>query len=111
MESKKEEVKTAAEPAPASPPAKLTIEEEKKATLLKVKKARVQYAYFPFFFRALFTFLRMERDAQMLANRIALLKQEESKTRKKIEETKKKSKEILAKKQRMEERNTKVRWQ
>jgi len=50
----------------------------------------------------------MERDAQMLANRIALLKQEEIKTRKKIEETKKKSKEILQKKQQTEERNQKV---
>ena len=50
----------------------------------------------------------MERDAQMLANRIALLKQEESKTRKKIEETKKKSKEIMSKKQRVEERNAVV---
>ena len=50
----------------------------------------------------------MERDAQMLANRIALLKQEEVKTRKKIDETKKKSKEIMDKKQQQEEKNAKV---
>ena len=37
----------------------------------------------------------MERDAQLLANRIALLKQEEMKTWRKIEETKKKTGEIL----------------
>lgn len=50
----------------------------------------------------------MERDVQMLANRISLLKQEEVKTRKRIEETKKKSKEIMSKKKRMEERNAQV---
>ena len=48
----------------------------------------------------------MEKDAQLLSNRIALLKQEEGKTRKKIEDTKKKSKEILAKKQRLEQKTT-----
>ena len=37
----------------------------------------------------------IERDAQLLANRIALLKQEEMKTWKKIEETKKRSKEVV----------------
>lgn len=50
----------------------------------------------------------MDRDAQMLANRITLLKQEEAKTRKKIEETKKKSKEIMKRKQLADERNAKV---
>jgi len=52
---------------------------------------------------------RMDKDAQLLANRIALLKQEELKTRKKIEETKKKSKEIIDKKVKLEERQSKVR--
>jgi hypothetical protein len=37
----------------------------------------------------------VERDAQLLANRIALLKQEEMKTWKKIEETKRKASEIM----------------
>ena len=50
----------------------------------------------------------MDKDAQMLANRITLLKQEDAKTRKKIKETKKKSKEILKKKKRDEEQNEKV---
>ena len=36
----------------------------------------------------------MESDAKLLANRIALLKQEEIKTYKKIDETKKKAYEI-----------------
>lgn len=36
----------------------------------------------------------IERDAQLLANRIALLKQEEMRTWKKIEETKKRAKEV-----------------
>lgn len=36
----------------------------------------------------------IERDAQLLANRIALLKQEEFKTWKKIEETKKRASEV-----------------
>ena len=47
---------------------------------------------------------RVERDAQLLANRIALLKQEEAKTWKKIEETKKRSAEIFRLKQRNNER-------
>lgn len=42
----------------------------------------------------------MERDAQLLANRIALLKQEEMKTWKKIEETKKRAGEVIRLKQR-----------
>jgi len=37
----------------------------------------------------------VERDAQLLANRIALLKQEELKTRKKIEETRKRAGEVM----------------
>jgi hypothetical protein len=36
----------------------------------------------------------IEKDAQLLANRIALLKQEEMRTWKKIEETKKRAKEV-----------------
>jgi hypothetical protein len=39
--------------------------------------------------------VRMDKDAQLLANRIALLKQEEMKTWKKIEETKKRTKDIF----------------
>lgn len=46
----------------------------------------------------------VERDAQLLANRIALLKQEEMKTWKKIEETKKKASEVMRLKQKNEER-------
>jgi len=42
----------------------------------------------------------VERDAQLLANRIALLKQEEMKTRKKIEETRKRAGEVMKLKQR-----------
>jgi hypothetical protein len=38
---------------------------------------------------------RTEEDAKLLANRIALLKQEEAKAWKKIEETRKKAKEIM----------------
>jgi hypothetical protein len=37
----------------------------------------------------------IERDAQLLANRIALLKQEEMRTWKKIEETKKRATEVV----------------
>ena len=51
---------------------------------------------------------RLERDAQLLANRIALLKQEEMKTWKKIEETKKKTGDILSLKQRNDNRLRKV---
>lgn len=46
----------------------------------------------------------MERDAQLLANRIALLKQEEMKTWKKIEETKKRAREVMTLKRKNEER-------
>ncbi len=46
----------------------------------------------------------VERDAQLLANRIALLKQEEMRTWKKIEETKKRASEVVRLKQRNAER-------
>lgn len=39
---------------------------------------------------------KMESDAQLLANRIALLKQEEMKTVKKIKETKQRTLEIVS---------------
>ncbi len=39
-------------------------------------------------------YFSIEKDAQLLANRIALLKQEEMKTWKKIDETKKRTNEI-----------------
>jgi len=47
---------------------------------------------------------QIEQDAQILANRIALLKQEELKSWKKIEETKKKAHEIYMLKKKHEER-------
>ena len=50
----------------------------------------------------------IERDAQLLANRIALLKQEEMKTWKKIDDTKKRTGEILTLKKRNEDRIQKV---
>ena len=50
----------------------------------------------------------IERDAQLLANRIALLKQEEQKTWKKIDDTKKRTNEILSLKKRNEDRIQKV---
>ena len=50
----------------------------------------------------------IERDAQLLANRIALLKQEEMKTWKKIEETKKRTNDITGLKKRNEEKVQKV---
>ena len=46
----------------------------------------------------------IERDAQLLANRIALLKQEEMKTWKKIEETKKRASDVQRLKAKNEER-------
>jgi hypothetical protein len=46
----------------------------------------------------------IEKDAQLLANRIALLKQEEMKTWKKIEETKKRTGDITGLKKRNEEK-------
>jgi hypothetical protein len=56
----------------------------------------------------LFFFVSIERDAQLLANRIALLKQEEMKTWKKIDDTKKRTNEILSLKKRNEEKIQKV---
>ena len=50
----------------------------------------------------------IDRDAQLLANRIALLKQEEMKTWKKIEETKKRTTDISGLKKRNEEKVQKV---
>lgn len=38
---------------------------------------------------------QVEKDAELLANRIALLKQEEMRTWKKIEETRKRAKDVL----------------
>ena len=52
--------------------------------------------------------ISIERDAQLLANRIALLKQEEMKTWKKIEETKKRTNDITNLKKRNEEKVQKV---
>ena len=46
----------------------------------------------------------IDRDAQLLANRIALLKQEEMKTWKKIEETKKRTNDIQSLKKRNEDK-------
>jgi hypothetical protein len=50
----------------------------------------------------------MERDVQLLANRITLLKQEEIKTQKRIEETRKKCRDIAQKKKQAEERHVNV---
>lgn len=49
---------------------------------------------------------KMEEDARLLANRIALLENEEKKALKKIHETKKKAEEITTLKQRNKEINT-----
>lgn len=51
---------------------------------------------------------RVEKDAQLLANRIALLKQEQMRTWKKIEETKKRATEVMVLKQKNEDRMNKV---
>ena len=56
----------------------------------------------------IFKFDSIERDAQLLANRIALLKQEEMKTWKKIEETRKRTTDITGLKKRNEEKVQKV---
>lgn len=48
--------------------------------------------------------MQVEKDAELLANRIALLKQEEMRTWKKIEETKKRTKDVLEMKKRNEQR-------
>eukprot|EP00347_Sterkiella_histriomuscorum_P018759 403344286 len=55
-------------------------------------------------FNAQKTRQKMEKDAQLLANRIALLKQEEMRTWRKIEETKKRTTDILVLKQKNFER-------
>lgn len=62
------------------------------STILALKKARKQ----------------IEADAQLLANRIALLKQEELRSWKKIEETKKKAKEVYELKKRNEDKQQEV---
>jgi hypothetical protein len=59
-------------------------------SLAEMKKRRKEYAYC---FKCHLKY-RIEQDAQLLANRIALLKQEEMKTWKKIEEAKKRTGEI-----------------
>lgn len=51
---------------------------------------------------------RLDHDAQLLANRIALLKQEEMKTWKKIEDAKKRTNDIAQSKKRNEEKVQKV---
>lgn len=61
---------------------------QRERNLAQLKKARKQ----------------IESDAQILANRIALLKQEEMKAWKKIEETKKKTREVMAIKQANDEK-------
>lgn len=48
--------------------------------------------------------VKVEKDAELLANRIALLKQEEMRTWKKIEETRKRAKDVLEMKKNNEER-------
>ena len=53
----------------------------------------------------------MEEDAKMLANRIALLKLEETKAKKRVEEARKKSKSIIEKRERVEQRNVQVCFQ
>lgn len=58
----------------------------------------------PFKWLNLHFLYRIERDAQLLANRIALLKQEEMKTWKKIEETKKRANDVHRLKAKNEER-------
>lgn len=66
--------------------------QQRGSSLVQVKKARKQ----------------IEADAQLLANRIALLKQEELKSWKKIEETKKKAREVFVLKRKNEERQAQV---
>ena len=61
-----------------------------------------------FVLTSIFSSNSIERDAQLLANRIALLKQEEQKTWKKIDDTKKRTNEILTLKKRNEDRIQKV---
>lgn len=53
-------------------------------------------------------YFRIEDEAQLLANRIALLKQEEVKTWKKIEETRKRANEVKTLKRKNEDRVSSV---
>ena len=53
---------------------------------------------------------RLEKDSQLLANRIALLRQEDSKARKKIQEAHKQTKELLKKKEEHEMTAMKVKF-
>lgn len=53
--------------------------------------------------------LRADEDAKLLENRIKLLRQEESKARKKINETKKRAKEIVSTKKRNVDKQKKKR--
>ena len=64
---------------------------EEQKRLADAKKARVQ----------------VDKDAQLLANRIALLKQEEMRTWKKIEETRKRATEVFQLKKKNEESRAK----
>jgi len=56
----------------------------------------------------LISLFRLDHDAQLLANRIALLKQEEMKTWKKIEDAKKRTNDIANSKKRNEDKVQKV---
>ncbi len=56
------------------------------STLNEQGQSKLKYSIFSY---------RMDSDAQLLANRIALLKQEEMKTWKKIDETRKRTIDIL----------------
>ena len=69
-------------------PEDLTTKAHRSSSLLEVQRTRKQ----------------IDQDAQLLANRIKLLRMEEARTWKKIEETRKKAKDILAAKRREEER-------
>ena len=73
-----------------------------RANLLSKPKEKEKSKYSSF--NSPYYFHRTERDAQLLANRIALLKQEEMKTWKKIEETKRRANEVIRLKQKNEER-------
>ena len=74
----------------------------KTLTLLRRKDWSKYFA--TIFNYPLTTCFRVEKDAQLLANRIALLKQEEMRTWKKIEETKKRAAEVMRLKQRNNEK-------
>ena len=78
--------------------------------LLSPKLKSVERSKWQSYHLANFFIYSIERDALLLANRIALLKQEEIKTWKKIDDTKKRTNEILSLKKRNEERIQKVRY-